>query len=74
MLDIFLDSLVIGHELTHRLRSDLLRPPLPRRVDERLDVPFRSGLQDPMPEVQDVRARPAGALDACFDRFFHFLL
>ena len=73
MLDIFLDSLVIGHELTHRLRSDLLGPPLPRRVHKGLDVPFGRRLQHPMTQIQDVHARPAGALDACFDGLFYFI-
>ena len=44
-----------------------------RPLRRRLDVPFRGRLQHAMPEVQDVHARPAGALDACFHCFFHFL-
>ena len=55
------------------LTQDLLRPPLPRRVDERLDVALRRRLEHAVAEVEHVHARPAGPLDACFDRFFYFL-
>ena len=60
-----------SHDLT--LTQDLLRPPLPRRVDERLDVALRRRLQYPMTQIQDVHARPAGALDAFLHCFFHFV-
>ena len=55
------------------LTQDLLGPPLPRRVHKGLDVPFWGRLQHPMPEVEHVHARPAGALDACFDGLFYFI-
>ena len=60
-----------SHDLT--LTQDLLRPPLPRRVDERLDVALRRRLEHAMTEIEHVHARPAGPLDACFDSFFYFL-
>ena len=66
-----------GHRVLREIRPyppvTLLRPPLPRRVDERLDVALRRRLEHAVTQIQDVHARPAGALDACFDRLFHFI-